>query len=159
MQILAFLPGRTSMTSSSATIKFSMEEMKLIALFGDITGAEVKDCVIDQEGDRIIFVVSAGHLGLAIGRRGATIKRVRTIIKRDVDVVEAADTPEELIRNALAPAQIKAVKVQEQKGRRVAIITVSTEQRGRVIGRNGRNIGRARIIAKRHHGVDTIAIA
>ena len=59
------------MTSSSATIKFSMEEMKLIALFGDITGAEVKDCVIDQEGDRIIFVVSAGHLGLAIGRRGS----------------------------------------------------------------------------------------
>lgn len=148
------------MTSSSASIKFSMEEMKLIALFGDITGAEVRDCVIDQEGDRIIFVVSAGHLGLAIGRRGATIKRVRTIIKRDVDVVEAAGTPEELIRNALAPAQVKAVKVQEQpSGRRIAIITVSTEQRGRVIGRNGRNIGRARILAKRHHGVDTIAIA
>lgn len=130
-----------------------------MALFGDITGAEVKDCVVDQDGERIIFVVGLGHLGLAIGRRGATIKRARTILKRDIDVVEEAASPEGFVRNALAPARITNVDVQEQsKGRRVAVVTVSTENRGRVIGRNGRNIERARLLAKRHHGIDSIII-
>lgn len=137
-----------------------MEEIKLMALFGDITGAEVKDCVVDQDGERIIFVVSPGHLGLAIGRRGMTIKRARTMLKRDIDVVEDADTPELFVRNALAPAKITTVDVQEQsKGRRVAVVTVKSENRGRVIGRNGRNIERARLLAKRHHGIDAIIIA
>ena len=148
----------TSQTSSN--IKLTMEEINLMALFGDLTGAQVKDCIVDHEGDRIIFVVGAGQLGIAIGRRGATIKRARRILKRAIDVVEDADTPEEFIRNALAPAQIKAVKVQEHpQGRRIAIVTVSAEHRGRVIGRNGRNIARARRLAKRHHGIDTIIIA
>jgi N utilization substance protein A len=130
-----------------------MEEIKLMALFGDITGAEVKDCIVDQDGGRIIFVVGFGHLGLAIGRRGTTIKRARTILKRDIDVVEDAET-------ALAPAKVSGVNVQEQsKGRLVAVITVNSENRGRVIGRNGRNIERARLLAKRHHGIDAIVIA
>lgn len=131
-----------------------------MALFGDITGAEVKDCVVDQDGERIIFVVSPGHLGLAIGRRGTTIKRARTMLKRDIDVVEDADTPETFVRNALAPAKVTTVNVQEQsKGRRVAVVTVNSENRGRVIGRNGRNIERARLLAKRHHGIDAVIIA
>lgn len=131
-----------------------------MALFGDITGAEVRDCIVDSSSERIIFVVSPGHLGLAIGRRGVTIKRARTIMKRDIDVVEAAKTAEGFVRNALAPAQVSEVKVQEQsKGRRVAIVSVASEHRGRVIGRNGRNIERARLLAKRHHGIDAIIIA
>jgi N utilization substance protein A len=145
---------------TSSDIKLNIEEIKLMALFGDITGAEVKDCVVDQDGERIIFVVSPGHLGLAIGRRGTTIKRARTMLKRDIDVVEDADTPETFVRNALAPAKVTNVNVQEQsKGRRVAVVTVKSENRGRVIGRNGRNIERARLLAKRHHGIDAIIIA
>ncbi|MFW9933982.1 MAG: NusA-like transcription termination signal-binding factor [Candidatus Thorarchaeota archaeon] len=145
---------------TSSDIKLNIEEIKLMALFGDITGAEVKDCIVDQDGERIIFVVSPGHLGLAIGRRGTTIKRARTMLKRDIDVVEDADTPETFVRNALAPAKVTTVNVQEQsKGRRVAVVTVKSENRGRVIGRNGRNIERARLLAKRHHGIDTIIIA
>jgi len=145
---------------TTSDIKLNMEEIKLMALFGDITGAEVKDCIVDQDGERIIFVVGFGHLGLAIGRRGTTIKRARTILKRDIDVVEDAETAEGFVRNALAPAKVSGVNVQVQsKGRRVAVITVNSENRGRVIGRNGRNIERARLLAKRHHGIDAIVIA
>ncbi len=145
---------------TSADIKLNIEEIKLMALFGDITGAEVKDCIVDPNGERIIFVVGLGNLGLAIGRRGATIKRARTILKRDIDVVEDAETPEGFVRNSLAPAKVSTVNIKEQsKGRRVAVVTVKTENRGRVIGRNGRNIERARILAKRHHGIDAIIIA
>jgi N utilization substance protein A len=80
-------------------------------------------------------------------------------MKRDIDVVEAADTPEGFVRNALAPAQVTAVKVKDEgQGRRVALVTVKSEHRGRVIGRNGRNIERARLLAKRHHGIDSIVI-
>ncbi len=146
--------------TTSSDIKLTMEEIKLMALFGDITGAEVRDCVLDSSGERIIFVVGPGNLGIAIGRRGSTIKRARTIMKRDIDVVEASNSPEGFVQNALAPAKVIDVKIQNQsQGRRVAIVTVESEHRGRVIGRNGRNIERARILAKRHHGIDAIIIA
>lgn len=145
--------------TSSTDIKLSIEEIKLIALFGDITGANVRDCIVDTEGERFIFVVSPGHRRLAIGNGGATINKARSIMKRDIEVVEAADTPEGFVRNALGPAQVTAVKVKEEgQGRRVALVTVKSENRGRVIGRNGRNIELARLLAKRHHGIDSIVI-
>ena len=145
--------------TSQSDIKLNMEEIKLIALFGDITGAEVRDCIVDENADRLIFVVNPGNLGMAIGRRGTKIKRARSILKRDIDVIEAADSPEGFIRNALAPAQVTNVKIQVQsQGRRTAVVTVNSENRGRVIGRNGRNIERARLLAKRHHGIDAIVV-
>ncbi|MDH5794590.1 MAG: KH domain-containing protein, partial [Candidatus Bathyarchaeota archaeon] len=43
--------------------------MRHIALFESITGATVRDCVIDENFDRIIFVIKEGDVGIAIGRR------------------------------------------------------------------------------------------
>jgi N utilization substance protein A len=37
--------------------------MKYVALFENITGAITKDVIIDENEDRLIFVVKAGDIG------------------------------------------------------------------------------------------------
>ena len=51
------------------SIKFSANEIRYIALFENMTGAMVKDCIIDDEHGKVTFVVKNGDMGLAIGKK------------------------------------------------------------------------------------------
>ncbi len=142
------------------SVKLSMEDMALIASFERITGASAIDVVRDDEAHRIIFVVPEKQLGKAIGKSGANVKSAADAFGRTIDIVEMADSPEEFIKRALAPARVEQVKILKQKdGTLVASVTVKEEDRGIAIGRDGRNVSRARILVRRHFDVDNVLIA
>lgn len=141
-------------------IKLSMDDMAMIARFEQITGAAAIDIIRDDEGKRIIVVVRAKQLGKAIGRGGVNVKAASDVFGRAVDVVEMAETVEEFVKSALAPARVEAVKIiQHRDGNKVASVTVKNEDRGIAIGREGRNVARARILVKRHFDLDNVVIA
>ncbi len=141
-------------------IKLSMDDMAMIARFEQITGASAIDIIRDDEGERIIVVVRAKQLGKAIGRGGVNVKAASDAFGRAVDVVEMAETVEEFVKSALAPARVEAVKIIEHRdGNKVASVTVKNEDRGIAIGREGRNVARARILVKRHFDLDNVIIA
>ncbi len=141
-------------------IKLSMDDMAMIARFEQITGAAAIDIIRDDEGKRIIVVVRAKQLGKAIGRGGVNVKAASDVFGRAVDVVEMAETIEEFVKSALAPARVEAVKIIERRnGNKVASVTVKSEDRGIAIGREGRNVARARILVKRHFDLDNVVIA
>ncbi len=132
----------------------------MIARFEQITGAAAVDVIRDDEGDRIIIVVRPKQLGKAIGKGGVNVKAASDVFGRPVDVVEMADTAEEFVKSALAPARVEAVKIIEHRdGNKVASVTVKNEDRGIAIGREGRNVARARILVKRHFDLDNVVIA
>ncbi len=137
-----------------------MDDMAMIARFEQITGASAIDIIRDDEGERIIVVVRAKQLGKAIGRGGVNVKAASDAFGRAVDVVEMAETVEEFVKSALAPARVEAVKIIEHRdGNKVASVTVKNEDRGIAIGREGRNVARARILVKRHFDLDNVIIA
>jgi N utilization substance protein A len=137
-----------------------MDDMAMIARFEQITGAAAVDVIRDDEGDRIIIVVRPKQLGKAIGKGGVNVKAASDVFGRPVDVVEMADTAEEFVKSALAPARVEAVKIIEHRdGNKVASVTVKNEDRGIAIGREGRNVARARILVKRHFDLDNVVIA
>jgi N utilization substance protein A len=141
-------------------IKLSMDDMAMIARFEQITGASAIDIIRDDEGERIIVVVRTKQLGKAIGRGGVNVKAASDAFGRAVDVVEMAETVEEFVKSALAPARVEAVKIIERRdGNKVASVTVKNEDRGIAIGREGRNVARARILVKRHFDLDNVVIA
>ena len=141
-------------------VKLSMDDMALIARFEQITGAAAVDVIRDDEGERIIIVVRAKQLGKAIGKGGINVKAASDVFGRAVDVVEMADTVEEFVKSALATARVEAVKIIEHRdGNKVASVTVKREDRGIAIGREGRNVARARILVKRHFDLDNVVIA
>lgn len=143
----------------SSKIRITSEELRYIALFESVTGAAAKDCIIDPKLSRVIFTVKPGDIGLAIGRRGSNIKLLKNMIGRTVEVVEYADDPTAFIKNSLAPAKIRELRLNERPdGKRVAVVTVEPSDKGVAIGKNGKTIERARLLTKRYFQIDNIII-
>jgi N utilization substance protein A len=140
-------------------IRLTEEEIRYATLFESITGVTPIDVVIDNEYSRLIFVVQKNQAALAVGKGGSNVKILRNILGKDVEVVESGESPEELIKNSLYPAKVIMVKVTKSpSGAKVAITTVAPEDKGIAIGKNGRNIARAKILAKRYFDIDKIII-
>lgn len=139
-------------------IKLSAGEMRYITLFEGVTGARVRDCVIDEEG-RLIFVVNPGELGLAVGKGGCRVRQVGKLVGKGVEVVEYSDDPVEFVKNALAPARVKGVQVVESEGQRAALVSVEEMDRGLAIGKGGKRLKRAKVLALRHHGIQDVRLA
>lgn len=133
--------------------------MRYIALFQDLTGAVVKDCIIDHENNRILFLVRKGDLGMAIGRGGSNIRRLRQLLNRDIEVIEHDTTLEGLTRSVFAPARVKGVKVVERhNGKRILYVTVDPRDKGLAIGRGGRTVAKAKLILSRYFNIDNVVV-
>ena len=140
-------------------IKLTDKEMRYIALFESITGTTVKDCVIDDKQNRIIFVIKPGQAGLAVGKNGINVRRLREILKKSLEIVEYAENPEKLLANSLYPAKIKSVKITKNlSDKKIAVVSVPPNEKGLAIGKDGRNISRAKILMKRYFDIDKIVI-
>jgi len=139
-------------------IRLTPLELRYIALFQDVTGATVKDCIIDDENNRIIFIVRKGDLGLAIGRKGMNIKKLKKILGKDIEVVEDGNGIEELAANSVAPARVRDVRIVEMPGKKTVYINVEPKDKGIAIGKNGRTAARAKMILKRYYDIDNVII-
>ena len=140
-------------------IKFTSREMRYIALFQSITGATVKDCIVDDDLNRIIFVVKEGSIGMAIGKRGKNIHTLEKMTGKKHEVIENSDNPAQFIKNALKPAKVDEVRITERMdGKTIAVISVNPKDKGVAIGKNGRNAERIRFLAKRYFQIQNVSI-
>lgn len=134
--------------------------MKTMDIFSSITRITPKDCIIDKRLDRVIFLVKRGYIGTAIGRDGVHIKKLKNVLGRDIEIVEDDEKPERFIQNALVPASVEKVAVVRRRDKpTLAFVTVKRGQRGLAIGKEGRNIERARVLAKRHFDIENVIIS
>ncbi|MCQ2737604.1 MAG: NusA-like transcription termination signal-binding factor [archaeon] len=141
------------------SIKFTAHEIRFIALFESMTGAMVRDCIIDDEHSKVTFVVKNGDMGLAIGKGGSTVTKVKKAVDRGVEIVEYNEDPEQFIKNILAPAELKSIKVIQKEGKdKIAIVTTDAPNKRIAIGKNGINIERAKLLAKRQHDIANIIL-
>jgi N utilization substance protein A len=139
-------------------IKLTSDEMKYIALFESMTGATARDCIIDEKMGRIIFLTKPGEMGLAIGKGGRNINMLKRMTGKQIEVVEYSDSPEKLIRNSLSPANVKEIRLTEKSDKKIAVVEVDPKDKSVAIGKNGRNIEKARMLAKRYFQIDHVII-
>ena len=143
----------------SSGIRFTSREMRYIALFESITGATVKDCVVDDDLNRIIFVVKEGDVGVAIGRKGKNIHLLERMTGKKHEIIEHSENPAQFIKNALRPAQVKEIRITERPdGKTIAVVSVNPRDKGVAIGKNGRNAERIRFLAKRYFQIQNVSI-
>jgi N utilization substance protein A len=77
-------------------------------------------------------------VGACVGLRGARVKNiVRELNNEKVDIIRWSDDPEEFVREALKPATLRSVTIDQEN--RVIHVTVDEEDLSKAIGRRGQN--------------------
>ena len=141
------------------SIKLTTDQMRMMSLFQNVTGATARDCVEDEKQDRVIFVVNTGKMGLAIGKGGVHIKSLQNIVKKNVELVEFDEDPAKFLTNLLNSKLVSEVKINTRTdGSKQAIVIVDPRKKGIVVGREGRNAEKARLLAKRYFDITSVLI-
>ncbi|BAK54216.1 MULTISPECIES: NusA-like transcription termination signal-binding factor [Sulfolobaceae] len=139
-------------------IKLTSEELRYMSLFQDVTRVTARDCIVDEENNRIIFLVNPENMGTAIGKNGSNVKRLEKLIGKSIEIVGYSDNLEDLVRNLMAPAKVRSVKVVQSNSKKTVYINVDPQDKGLAIGKNGRNVTRAKLILKRYMDIDSVII-
>jgi len=140
-------------------IKLTSDQLGLMSIFQNMSGATVRDCIVDDKLGRLIFIINKGQMGLAIGKKGATIQNIERVVKKPVEVVEWSDDPAEMIRNSLDPRFVGEVRISDRlDGTKGASVVVDPRKKGAVLGRGGRNAEKARLIAKKYFDIANLQI-
>ncbi len=140
-------------------IKLSSDQLSLLSMFQGMTGATARDCVIDDKRDRVIFIIAQGQMGLAIGKDGASVKKIERAVRRPVEVVEWAEDIEGLVRNSLGAKYVQEVRVTDRlDGTKGVVVVVDSRKKGVVLGLGGKNAEKVRLLAKRYFDITNVQI-
>jgi N utilization substance protein A len=118
----------------------------------------VRDCIIDDTNNTIIFIVKEGEGALAVGKGGSNVKMARKILGKNIEIVEYSENFEQFVKNIFMPARVASIRKVQQGGKTIVYVNVHPEDKGIAIGRGGRNIHRARLILKRYYDVDNVIV-
>ncbi len=136
-------------------IKLSIEDIGLITSFENLTGASVKDCIVNKDKDKITFIVAEGQAGIAIGKGGINIKRFSDKMKKRIEILEFSSDPLKFAANLLRPAKLNNVYVAEKSdGTKVLYISPSREKLGMVKSK----LKNVRELAKKYFGIDEVIL-
>ncbi|MEW5759913.1 MAG: NusA-like transcription termination signal-binding factor, partial [Candidatus Thermoplasmatota archaeon] len=78
-------------------IRLDDRSIGYINLFSALTNARVRDFI--NFNDRFVFIVEKGDIGIALGRHGEKIKKIKETIKKNIEVIEHSENAEEFIRS------------------------------------------------------------
>ena len=132
------------------TVKLGTEHIQAVAAFEKLTGVFVKDCLITD--DCIYFLIKPGKMGLAIGKNGANIKKVRDVFKKQVKIFEYSENPEVFVKNVIQ--NIKTFSLNDG----VVTISIPPKDRSMVIGKNGKNIKILRDMLNRNFNIKNLRL-
>lgn len=154
-QRLKFYVVEVSKTSRGPQIVVSRAHPNLLRRLFELEIPEISSGTIEiksiarEAGHRSKVAVAARQdgidpVGCCVGLRGIRIQNVVNELNGEkIDVVEWADDPAVFIANALSPAQVSHVELDEAEN--TAIVAVPDKQLSLAIGREGQN---ARLAAK-----------
>ena len=141
------------------SINLTIDQMRLMSLFQNVANVNPRDCVEDEKQNRIIFVVNSGKMGLAIGKNGAHIKTLQKMVGRNIELVEYNEDPATFLKNLLNNKLVTEAKITKRSdGAQQAIVVVDPRNKGLVVGRDGRNAEKARLLARRYFGIANVLI-
>lgn len=147
--------------SKRQTIKLTADMIRYISLFESLTGASVKDCFHENEGEleKLIFIVDEGTMGLAIGKKGSNIKKIKQMLGKELDVLEYSKDPLQFIRNILWPLKLQNAYMSEKSNGEKAInLQVQPKEKKLLFARNREKLKKVKGILQRHYDIDEIQI-
>ncbi|ESQ21838.1 MAG: NusA family KH domain protein, archaeal [uncultured Acidilobus sp. CIS] len=138
--------------------RIGLEELRYISLLQDLTGAMVYRALEDDNDNRIIYLVDKNDVGKAIGKDGRNVKMLSKMLNKNVEIVEYANEIDNMVRNLLTGVTVLKVEVTERDGLKTVYVKVKDDEKGKAIGKDGRNVRRARLVLNRLFNVDRVVI-
>ncbi|MFB6292084.1 MAG: NusA-like transcription termination signal-binding factor [Candidatus Nanohaloarchaea archaeon] len=136
-------------------VTYDTEMLRTINMFESITGVDVIEAVIKE--DTAYFVVPEGKAGMAIGKGGKVVQKVQDKLGKNIKIYEYTDNIGKFLNN-IVPADIRQVDIDDDGDQKEVEISVSRENKGRVVGKNGKKIDSIREILERTHNVDEVTV-
>jgi N utilization substance protein A len=137
-------------------IKLDAETLRVFAMFERMTGAELKD--FQEEEDRVVFVVVEGQVGRAVGKGAQNLKRLRETLGKEIALYGYAADREQFLKNVFHRFTIENIEWEDRNGDIIAHVKLPQEEKGKAIGKGGRNIQLVRALMKRHHQVADVSL-
>ena len=131
-----------------ANITITEDTMRFITLFENVTRAQALDCI--DKGDLLIFVVPKKQVGMAVGKQGENIRKLKDMMKKSIEVVGFSRNLEAFLRSIFHNYKVRKVEIEERGEVSYSRVTVDPSQKGRAIGRGGSNLRLAKEIVNRY---------
>jgi N utilization substance protein A len=112
-------------------LKYDIALIGYMNQFKKTTGVDAKDCFVLD--DVIIFITEPGKAGLAIGKGGNNIIALKNGLKKNIKIIEAADSPENLVANFVYPLQPTKIFIEEKDGKKLINIQFGASRERRML--------------------------
>ena len=139
--------------SLTIKIKFDIEIINFLGIFDQITRVHASDCF--KQDKRLVFVVAEGMAGKAVGKAGQNIKKLETMLKKKIKIVEKNDDLIIFVNNVIHPNKAKEITEEDDI---VTITPVDSITRGYLIGREAVNLRNYEKIVKRYFDIKEIKV-
>jgi len=127
--------------------------IQYINLFEKITRTRVKDCI--QDNDKLIFIVEEGEISKALGKNGINIKKIASLTKKKLKVIDFNSKIERFIKNLINPVQAEKIEVKDNV---VEIFVSSRQDKGLLIGRDRNNLKFLKSMLEKYFKVTEVRI-
>lgn len=136
-----------------ARIKYNIDAMKFMSLFESITRAKLRDCIISENS--VIFIVEENEIAKAIGKNAMNVRKLESLLKKKVKIVEFSDDLVKFMQNLAYPAKIKEAVHED---RILRLTAADSQSRGLLIGRGAAILRSYEAIVKRYFDIDEIKV-
>lgn len=132
-------------------VTLTAELIGYINTLENISKAKVKDSFIDKNGI-LVFVINQGEIGKAIGKGGVNIRRLSTLLKKKVKLIEFNENVLEFVKNSIQPLQASLT----QEDNKIILESTDTTTKAKLIGRDRQNIIALNELVNRYFKVEII---
>ncbi len=126
--------------------KLDMRTMGYITLFEKLTKTESLD-FLENKG-QLIFFVKENNAKKAAGKLGSNLKRLSNLLKKKIKILELSEDPKKFVEGLIFPLEPSLIELKEGK---IILSFRTTEERARIIGRNGSNLEFLSKLVENHH--------
>ena len=132
---------------------YDVELIKTINLFENVTKARVKDALYMKE--LLTFIVFEGDMFRALGKNLENLKKMESMLKRKIKIVEFNNDMVKFITNLLYPYKVDSITVD---GKIVTIKDEDTKTKGLIIGAKAQNLRQYERIVKKYFDIEEIRV-
>jgi N utilization substance protein A len=139
--------------------KIDRRSMELFSRFEELSGVDVIDLVEEPKDERLVVLIPDDQVGKAVGKGGSRLQEIRDRMGMTIDVVADSDDPKQLVKNYFRPHDVQGVEMQERNDDTlVARVKVAPKDKGRAIGKGGRNVQLCGELVSRHTDIDEVVV-